>query len=332
MLLPGPFTADLKVIVPAGGDPATETAATAGEVPLSGKAFLRLRDRLVIEYVLEFLSASGLRRIWIVARDEQLSRVPARHVFTPVPERPGATFLDNLIAGCDAAAPAAGEPVLIVFGDHPLNSPRALQMFLARCASRLSQADFFHAMALQDSYREYGQWFRRTSVHMREMRGRASGLSLAIPSRLHGIAKLQALYAVRKLESSVSFLRLLGHLVHWLGRDAAGSVRDSLLMLAAKEMEKSARRHRWGAEACLRWESRLSSLLPVERMQHYAARVLEAERGVCFVPIPHGGLAIDVDFAEELHLLEQHWDEIQEITARQEARLAAQLRTPAVPA
>jgi len=67
-------------------------------------------------------------------------------------------------------------------------------------------------------------------------------------------------------------------------------------------------------------------------MQHYAAKVLEAERGVCFVPIPHGGLAIDVDFAEELQLLEQHWDAIAAIAARQDASLAEHVGAPAIPA
>jgi hypothetical protein len=332
MQLPAPFTSDLKVIVPAGGDPGAEAAPSSREVPLSGKSFLRLRDRLVIEYVLDFLRDSGLRRVWLVAKEEPMARLPARHVFTPVPERPGATFLANLIAGCDAARPAPDEPVLIVFGDHPLNSPRALHMFLTRCAPRLSRADFFHALSQQHAYREFGQWFRRTSIHMREMRGRATGLSLAVPSRLHGISKLQALYAVRKQERSASFLGLLMHLWQWLGRDAIASTRDSLLMLAAKEMEKGARRTGWRADMCRRWETRLSNLLPVERMQNYAARVLEAERGVCFVPIPHGGLAIDVDFAEELQLLEQHWDAIVEIAARQDARLSEHAGAPRVTA
>ena len=332
MPLPVPFTSDLKVIVAAGGDAGRKGAVSAREVPLHGKAFLRLRDRLVIEYVLDFLRDSGLPRVWIIAKEEAMARLPARHVFTPVPERPEATFLANLIAGCEAAAPAPDEPVLIVFGDHPLNTPRALHLFLARCAPRLSKADFFHALSLQDAYRDFGQWFRRTSVHMREMRGRASGLSLAVPSRLHGVSKLQALYTVRKLERSASFFRLVMHLWQWLGWDAIGSTRDSLLMLAAKEMEKGARHTGWRADICRRWEARLSNVLPVEKMQHYAARVLEAERGVCFVPIPHGGLAIDVDFAEELQLLEQHWDAIAAIAARQDASLAQHVCAPTISA
>ena len=332
LALPAPFTADLKVIVPAGGDPAPATGRGARDAPLTGKAFLPVRGRLLVEYVLDFLRECGLRRVWVVAGQDQLARIPSRHSFVGVPQPPGTRFFENLRAGCDAAQPRPGEPVLVVFGDHPFNTVSALQLFLARSAAMLDEADFFHAMALQASYREYRRWFHRTSVHMREMSGRASGLSLAVPSRLHGVSRFQALYGVRKLERPSSFVRLLLHLARWLGADAPGTVRDSVLMYVAKEMEKGTRWEWAGAPLCRRLEATVSRWLPVERMQRYAARVLEAERGVRFIPIPHGALAIDVDFGEELEAIERHWDEIQEIAARQEARLAAQLRTPTVTA
>ena len=151
-----PFTADLKVIVPAGGDPAPQTARAARDTPLSGKAFLQLRGRLLVEHVLDFLRECGLQRIWVVAGQEQLARIPSRHAFVGVAQPPGAPFFDNLFAGCNAAQPRPGEPVLIVFGDHPFNTPSALQLFLARSAAMFDKADFFHAMPLQSSYQEYG--------------------------------------------------------------------------------------------------------------------------------------------------------------------------------
>ena len=135
---------------------------------------------------------------------------------------------------------------------------------------------------------------------MREMSGRASGLTLAIPSRLHGVSKLQALYQVRKLERPGAFLHLLVHLMRWLGSDAPRSVLDSLLMYLAKEAEKAGRAAWPGAPAARAIESLLSAPLSVARMHRYAARVLGAERGVRFIPVPHGGIAIDVDFSEEL--------------------------------
>jgi hypothetical protein len=67
-------------------------------------------------------------------------------------------------------------------------------------------------------------------------------------------------------------------------------------------------------------------------MQRYATRVLEAERGVRFIPIALGALAIDVDFADELETIERQWEAIQAIAAHQDARLAAQLRSSAVTA
>ena len=328
MQLPAIFD-NLKVIVPAGGDAPPAAPPGTPEAPLTGKAFLQLKDRLVIEYVLDFLRDCGLRRIWVVAPADALARIPSRHAFTAVPQPPGASFFDNLLAGCAAAAPAAGEPVLIAFGDHPLNAPVALEFFLSRCLGLLDQADFFHALSLQDSYRDYASWFTRTSVHMREMSGRASGLSLAVPSRLHGISRLQALYAVRKIERPGSFLRLLAHLASWLGASAPRSILDAFLMYAAKEMEKASRGSWTGSEVCRRLESQIAARLPVGRMERCASRVLGAERGVRFIPVPHGGLAIDVDFAEELETLERHWDAIRDVSGRQDRALAGSMRTPA---
>jgi CTP:molybdopterin cytidylyltransferase MocA len=319
MNLPAPFDSDLKVLIAAGGDalPSEPDSGRSGG-PLSGKAFLKLRDRLVIEYVLDFLRECGLGRPWVVAHERNLARIPARHAFVPVAQRAGAGFFENLLAGSAALSAAPGEPVLIVFGDHPLNSRAALQFFLSRCAELLDQADFFHALALKESYRAYCRWFGRTSVHMREMSGRASGLTLVVPSRLHGVSKLQALYEVRKLERPGAFLHLLAHLTRWLGADAPRSVFDSLVMYVAKEFEKAGRARWPGAPAARRIESLLASTLPVARMQRYAARVLGAERGVRFIPVPHGGIGIDVDFANELTTLEGHWDALTEISARED--------------
>ena len=318
MTLPRPFDSNLKVLVLAGGaaDPSVRRGA------LSGKAFVTLRDRLVIEYVLDFLRDVGLRRVWVVAHERNLARIPARHAFVPVPQPPAGGFFDNVLAGHAAMSPGPNEPVLIVFGDHPLNSRAALHLFLTRCAEQLDEADLFHAIALQDAYAKYSPWFRRTSVHMREMSGRASGLTLAIPSRLRGVTRMQALYEVRKLERPGPFLHLLTYLMRWLGTDAPGAVGAGLVMYIAKECEKAGRSWLAGPPA-RRLESLLASSLPVRRMQRYCARVLGAERGIRFVPVPHGGIAIDVDFAEELSTLERHWETLAEISASQDAVIQA---------
>ena len=322
MNLPPPFDSELKVLIPTAGDaPPAAGEGRQSRGPLSEKAFLKLRDRLVIEYVLDFLRECGFGRVAVVAHERNLARIPARHAFMPVPQPAGAGFFDNLLAGYAELSLAPDEPVLIVFGDHPLNSRAALHLFLARCAELLDEADFFHALALRQSYREYAPWFRRTSVHMREMSGRASGLTLAIPSRLHGVSKLQALYRVRKLERPGAFLHLLFHLMRWLGPDAPRSVLDSLLMYLAKEAEKAGRAAWPGAPAARAIESLLSAPLSVARMHRYAARVLGAERGVRFIPVPHGGIAIDVDFSEELSLLDRHWQALVEIGAKQDAAI-----------
>ena len=46
--------------------------------------------------------------------------------------------------------------------------------------------------------------------------------------------------------------------------------------------------------------------------------VFAAQNGVRIVPLAHGGTAIDVDFAEELDVLEKHWDDLKMIAQQQD--------------
>ena len=72
----------------------------------------------------------------------------------------------------------------------------------------------------------------------------------------------------------------------------------------------------------MRWLQRQVSVTAVER---YAGKLFRTERGVRIVPLAHGGTALDVDFAEELDILEENWDELRAIAQRQdEASRAAQ--------
>lgn len=325
MDLPSPFGPDLKVLVLAGTDSKTSTEPDGQlerKVPLTDKAFQPLHRRLVVEYMLDALLACGLTRVWLLAPEHLLARIPPRYQFTPVAQVPGASFWANLLAGAAVMKPGGGEPVLVAFGDHPMTTPVALRVFLAGCASRLGEADFFHALALQRSYREYAAWFTGTSVHAREMTGRATGLSLAVPSRLHGLPAMDRLYGVRKLERFDSRISLMLHLTRWLGKGAPRGLLDTAVLSAATEMEKVARGSRVHAGLARRLEVWLSARVPIARLERYAKRVLAAERGVRLVPMAHGALAIDVDFASDLRALEAHWDEIAALAERQDREIA----------
>ena len=321
MELPPPFGPDLKVLVLAGSDPASPRRRSDPGSPLSDKAFLRLRGRLVIEYVLDLLRERGFERVWVLASARHLALIPREYVFTPIPQPPDANFFANLSAATHALAPAEGEPILVVFGDHPLQTPNALHVFLARCGEQLEHADLFHALALTAQYREFSAWFGRTSVHMREMSGRATGFSLVTPSRLRGLNVLGHLYEVRKLERFDSLWGLLLKLPRLLGWNAPRGLVDAVLVFLAKEMEKAGRGSSGAARAARSLEAWFSARVPVRRLERYAARVLGAERGVRVIPIAHGGIAIDVDFADELATLEKHWDDVRALSARQDAAL-----------
>ena len=328
MSFPQPFGSDLKVLVLAGSDPPPARPRArpraSSELPLQDKSFLPLRGQLVVEYALDLVRQCGLSRVWVLAAESQLARIPKRHQFIPVVP-PDAHFSASLPVAAAALAPGPGEPILVVFGDHPLGSATALQVFLAACRERLDTADFFHGLALQASYQAYSAWFRRTSVHMRGMSGRSSGFSLVIPSRLHRLSAIGELYSVRKLERLRSLFGLMSRLGSWLGADTPRGLLDAVLVYAAKELEKAGRRAGRAARFAGRLEAAITDRVRVERLERYAARVLGAERGMRLVPLAHGGIAIDVDFAEELEALETHWDAVREISARQDAALAARV-------
>jgi CTP:molybdopterin cytidylyltransferase MocA len=334
MSLPPPFDANLKVLVLAGSDPPPAAAGSGRdgrERPLHDKAFLPLRGRLVLEYVLDLLQESGLSRVWLLAAAANLARVPDRYRFIPVPQPIGAHFLASVGAAARALDSQPGEPILVVFGDHPLTSPAALQVFLAGCAAQLDDADFFHGLALQAAYREYSAWFRRTAFHTREMSGRASGLSLVIPSRLHHLSALEELYGVRKLEHLSSLAGLLWRLARWLGPDAPRGLIDAVIVYLVKELEKAGRGSGRGAALAGRLDAWVTARIRLRRLERYAKRVLGADRGVRLVPVAHGGMAIDVDYPEELEALERHWETITAITRRQDDCLLAATAAPMRP-
>jgi hypothetical protein len=153
---------------------------------------------------------------------------------------------------------------------------------------------------------------------MRECPGRATGLNLMVPDRIHGIPAADHVYSVRKLEQFGRFLSLLGRTLCLLGGSAPGAMFDAARLYAAKEFEKMARhpgrRGRVGRRG-MRWLQRQVS---VRRIERYAAKLFGTERGVRVVPLAHGGAAIDVDFAEELQIIDAHWDELQAIARRQD--------------
>lgn len=325
MSLPSPLSEDLKVLVLAGanllpaGNLDEASHLLAEDTPLEAKAFVHIRGRMVIEYVLDWLQEAGLHRIWVLAPEQCLAAIPSHYGIEPIAQRPGASLAHNLSHGKEVIPLAPDEPALMVFGDHPLTTARALEDFLEFCAPRLEEADLFHGLALRDAYLEYAPYFHRTSVLMRECPGRVTGLNLVVPHRIHGIPAADQIYSVRKLERLGRFLSLMARTLYLLGGSAPAAIFDSGRLYAAKEFEKMARRPgRRGVIGArgMRWLQRQVSVTSVER---YAGKLFRTERGVRIVPLAHGGTALDVDFAEELDILEKNWDELRAIARRQDA-------------
>jgi len=329
MALPPPFSAQLKVLVLAGansvpsGDLDEASHDFDGETPLEAKSFLHLRGRLVIEYVLDWLAEAGLRRVWVLAPERCLAVIPEGYEFEPIPQRPGASLANNLRHAKEVIPLGIDEPALVVFGDHPLTTASALLDFLRFCAPRLEEADIFHGLALRDAYLEYAPHFHRTSVLMRETPGRATGLNLLVPGRIHGIPAADHVYSVRKLEKFGRFISLMGRTLYLLGRSAPGAMFDAARLYAAKEFEKMSRHPGRRGAIGRRGMDWLQRKVSTQRVERYATKLFGAERGVRIVPLAHGGAAIDVDFADELAILEDNWDELREIGRRQDAAARA---------
>jgi hypothetical protein len=324
MSLPSPLSEDLKVLVLAGANlvPAGDLDRASHRLdettPIEAKSFVHIRGRLVIEYVLDWLREAGLHRIWVLAPEQCLAAIPSHYPIEPIAQRPRASLAHNLSHGKEVIPLAPDEPVLVAFGDHPLTTARALQDFLEFCAPRLEEADLFHGLALRDAYLEYAPYFHRTSVLMRECPGRVTGLNLLMPHRIHGIPAADHLYSVRKMERFGRFLSLMARTLYLLGTSAPHAMFDAVRLYAAKEFEKMARRPgRRGVLGArgMRWLQRQVS---VKNVEGYAAKVFRAERGVRIVPLAHGGTALDVDFAEELDILEENWDRLRAIARRQD--------------
>lgn len=324
MALPPPFSAQLKVLILAGanlvpsGDLDEASHLVNGDTPLEAKSFVHLRGRLVIEYVLDWLQEAGLTQLWVLAPERCLAEIPDRYEVHPIPQRPGASLAHNLQHAKEVVPLAADEPALVVFGDHPLTTATALEDFLRFCAPRLDEADIFHGLALREAYLEYSPHFDRTSVLMREAPGRATGLNLLIPDRIHGIPAADHVYSVRKLERFGRFLSLMGRTLYLLGSSAPAAMRDAALLYAAKELEKMSRHPGRRGAVGRRGMRRLQRTVGVENVERYATKLFGAERGVRIVPLAHGGAAIDVDFADELGILEDNWTELCEVSRRQD--------------
>jgi hypothetical protein len=324
MTLPPPFNKDLKVLVLAGanqvpaGNLYDASHHTDGETPLEAKSFLRLRGRLIIEYVLDWILEAGLRRIWVLAPEQCLATIPAEYEFEPLPQRPGASLSNNLLQGKEQVPLEQAEPALVVFGDHPLTTPDALEDFLSFCGPRLHEADLFHGLALRGSYLEYSRYFQRTSMLMREAAGRATGLNLMIPDRIDGILAADHVYSVRKLERFGRFISLLGRTLYLLGSSAPGAMLDAARLYAAKEFEKMSRHPGSRGVIGRHGMHRMRRQVKLAQVEKYATKLFGAQNGVRLVPLAHGGTAIDVDFVEELDVLEKHWDALKMIARRQD--------------
>jgi hypothetical protein len=153
---------------------------------------------------------------------------------------------------------------------------------------------------------------------MREMAGRVTGLNLMIADRLDGFPAADHVYSVRKLEHFGRFASLLGRTLYLLSSSAPGAMFAAANLYAAKEFEKMSRHPGSRGVIGRHGMHRMRRQVKLAQVEKYATKLFGAQNGVRLVPLAHGGTAIDVDFVEELDVLEKHWDALKMIARRQD--------------
>ncbi len=188
----------VNVVVLAGGKNSAEMAAATG---VENRALTPLGTRPMLDYV-----TSALRGTSAVGDIYVVGEVPAGPNYHGV--RGGATLLDNLMAGVQAAeAGGGGDRVLISTSDIPFLTPAAVEDFLMRATQ--SGADLCCSFVpVELCYARFPD-MKRTAVKLREGSLTLGNLMLVNPHflRTHQETIARA-YAARK--SPVQVARLLG--------------------------------------------------------------------------------------------------------------------------
>ena len=287
MELPPPFGSDLKVLVLAGSDPASPRRRSDPGSPLSDKAFLRLRGRLVIEYVLDLLRERGFERVWVLASARHLALIPREYRLHAHHAAAGRELLREPVGGDERAGSGRGRTDSgRLRRSSAADAERAARLSCA--LRRTARACGLVSCAGADGAGPGVRRVVRANVraHARDVRTCDWLHSRASPSRLRGLNVLGELYEVRKLERFDSLLACCSSCRGCWDRNAPRALVDAVLVFLAKEMEKAGRGSSGVARAARSLESWFSARVPVRRLERYAARVLGAERGMRVIPWP----------------------------------------------
>jgi len=216
----------VNAVVLAGGKNKAEMRALTG---VENRALTMLGTRSMLDYVTTALDQShSIGQVFVVGE------VPPSSRYTQIAG--GATLIENLLAGLNAAASGgSSERILVSTSDIPFLTPESVEDFVRQGLA--SGADLCCSYAaLTDCLAKYPE-MKRTAVKLREGRFTLGNLMLVNPVPLLAHPEIiEAAYAARK--SPVQVAKLLG--LGLLGRLLlAQTVSPSVLPVAALEQAVS---------------------------------------------------------------------------------------------
>lgn len=288
------------------------------------KNFLPLRGRPVVQYVLDTLAETSLRRIFLVTDPERASELdlPDGTVVLPASRRQW----DNISQGVQAGRPWRREDrLLLVFGDTPLLRPAEIEDFLERCGR--NDAVVHHGVVPQSAVDPFVAYFPEGERNRRpfaagEFWARPGALTLLQPARLdlERMARpLDMFMAGRKQNPPggplprlkargrffVTCIRLLG----------PGGIVMALKFVAAHFLQ---------GVGLPRLADIVRRRLPLSVPERAVERILGCP--VRLLPCPFGAASLDVDDEESLAVLEVRWEELNRLAdAEMDARLPEEM-------
>ena len=187
---------NLNVVVLAGGKNSPEMEAATG---VQNRALTPLGPKTMLARVIEALRASGsVGRVFVVGD------VPPDAEYEQI--APGASLIENLMAGLEAAGPAP-DGVLVATSDIPFLTPEAVDDFLRRAQD--TGADICLPYVSLPLCRERFPQMKRTALKLRDGTFTLGNLAWVRPAALLAHREtIMAAYAARK--SVWKLGRLLG--------------------------------------------------------------------------------------------------------------------------
>ncbi|MGO8671998.1 MAG: molybdenum cofactor guanylyltransferase [Capsulimonadaceae bacterium] len=173
----------VNAVVLAGGE-ATPAMKVATGVP--NRALVPLGDRVMLDYVIDALSDSDIKSIWVVGN------VPSSSRYEKVVEK--GDLFDNMVAGLTAAD---SPRCLVATSDIPFLTTEAVNAFLNAALDR--DADIVYPIIPMTSYRGKFGAMKRTTLRVREGEFTGGNLMLLRTDFIVGQAdRIRAAYTARK--------------------------------------------------------------------------------------------------------------------------------------